>query len=542
MSAGTMTHSAAPQATAEERSRRITEGPRVWQEFVAEWYGRLVTIGGFFSILMVIFRRPVWMQWVSEAFNIVAIPVQSNLFVGAVLIMIGGALRRRLAAAFWMVIAYAAMVIVLSAWVLFQWAQYRSDPDIAVLNEDSTLLWLFVAEMVGLIIVVGVLLGAKRAFSAKLAPGSKSGALAILVGGLATSVLVTFALTLAFPASLISIKEKLQWSVWRALGLTFDVLVRHPAHRGHYWIALIAAILSIGALFLAASTFLRTSRARQFMSPADELHVRRLLAQYGDEDSLGYFATRRDKSVVFSPDGKAAVTYRVVASVSLASADPVGARESWPAAIAAWRRDARKNGWFPAVLSASEEGAQAYVDAGLKAIEIGDEAIIDVEDFNLDGRTMRQVRQAVTRVQRAGYTLQVRRHHEIPAEEMAHLEQLAEKWRDGATERGFSMAVGRLADPSDGRCVMATVHDADGTVRGLLSFVPWGTRGISLDLMRRDRIALNGLNEFMVAGVLAAAPGLGIRRMSLNFAMFRSTFSDADRVGAARSPASAMPC
>ena len=38
----------------------------------------------------------------------------------------------------------------------------------------------------------------------------------------------------------------------------------------------------------------------------------------GERDSLGYFATRRDKAVVFSPSGKAAVTYRVVSGVMLA--------------------------------------------------------------------------------------------------------------------------------------------------------------------------------------------------------------------------------
>ena len=49
-----------------------------------------------------------------------------------------------------------------------------------------------------------------------------------------------------------------------------------------------------------------------------------LLRDYGDHDSLGYFATRRDKSVVFAPSGRAAITYRVEVGVCLASGDPVG--------------------------------------------------------------------------------------------------------------------------------------------------------------------------------------------------------------------------
>ncbi len=41
--------------------------------------------------------------------------------------------------------------------------------------------------------------------------------------------------------------------------------------------------------------------------------MRRLVLQSGERDSLGYFATRRDKSVIFSSDRKAAVTYRALA-------------------------------------------------------------------------------------------------------------------------------------------------------------------------------------------------------------------------------------
>ena len=59
------------------------------------------------------------------------------------------------------------------------------------------------------------------------------------------------------------------------------------------------------------------------------------------------------------------------------------------------------------------------------------------------------------------------------------------------------MALSRIGDPADPDCVVVTAHQ-DGTLRGLLHFVPWGSDGLSLDLMRRDRTADNGLNEFLV--------------------------------------------
>ena len=179
-------------------------------------------------------------------------------------------------------------------------------------------------------------------------------------------------------------------------------------------------------------------------------------------DSLGYFALRRDKDVILSPNGRAGIAYRVEGSVSLASGDPLGDAESWDAAISSWLAECRAHAWIPGVLGASERAAAAFGRCGLDALELGDEAILDLRDFNLEGRDMRQVRQAVRRVERAGYTVRIRRHGAISREEMTELVADADRWRDGHSERGFSMALGRLGDPTDARCVMVEAFDADG--------------------------------------------------------------------------------
>ena len=69
-------------------------------------------------------------------------------------------------------------------------------------------------------------------------------------------------------------------------------------------------------------------------------------------------------------------------------------------------------------------------------------------------------------------------------------------------------------------------------VAGVLSFVPWGIDGFSLDVMRRHPDADNGVTEFMVTGLMAAGREIGIRRVSLNFAVFRSAFEEGARIGA----------
>ncbi len=218
-------------------------------------------------------------------------------------------------------------------------------------------------------------------------------------------------------------------------------------------------------------------------------------------------------------------------------------REALPGAIEPWLAEARAHGWIPAVMGASEEAGTVYSRHGLDALELGDEAIVETAEFTLEGRRrLRTVRQAYNRVEPAGYEVRIRRHEDIPADEMAYLLRRADDWRDGATERGFSMALGRLGDPSDGQCVMSGTHGRRGGVAGAAVLRAVGAAGLSLDLMRRDRDAENGLMEFMVIELLRRAQEIGITQVSLNFAMFRSASKEVDASVPDRSCDCGVPC
>ena len=97
------------------------------------------------------------------------------------------------------------------------------------------------------------------------------------------------------------------------------------------------ALLALGLVTLGTDPVPAAARA----AAAPAAHARRpgracggCSRGTGDRDSLGYFALRRDKSVVWSPTGKSCVAYRVTSGVMLASGDPLGDPEAWPGAIA----------------------------------------------------------------------------------------------------------------------------------------------------------------------------------------------------------------
>ena len=225
---------------------------------------------------------------------------------------------------------------------------------------------------------------------------------------------------------------------------------QHP----HVFVNALLGLFGALALMVAAIVLFRSQRAENALTGEDESAIRGLLELYGKNDSLGYFATRRDKAAVFAPNGRAAITYRVEVGVCLASGDPVGDPKAWPQAIEAWLRLCQEYGWAPGVMGASSAAAEAFREAGLNALQLGDEAILHPDGFRLSGPDMRAVRQAVTRARRAGLTVRIRRHRDISPDEMAEVIKRADAWRDTESERGFSMALGRLGDPADGDCLL----------------------------------------------------------------------------------------
>ena len=455
----------------------------------------------------------------------------SSLSAAAFYGVLAAAAERRKRVGWWGIVVVAGLhllgSVVLAFALWFAPAEvFGPDP---LGTEPSPLL---ASVLVAVQLVVFVLfVAARRHFPTRVRRGAVWRALAVLVLGLLLAAVVGFAVVSLFPGSLRTPESRAEWTFGEVTGsqVPSDLPGLGAPPRP---VALVLGVLGTVALLAPLFVLVRSQRAASVLSPDAEIRLRQLLRTYGEADSLGYFATRRDKAAIFAPAGKAVVTYRVVAGVSLASGDPIGDPDHWGPAIDSWIAEARAYAWIPAVMGAGEAGATVYRRAGLKVLEIGDEAVLNTARFDLAHPDLRQVRQTVQRLRAAGYTVRIRRHGDLSRQETDRLVTLADGWRSGETERGFSMALSRLGDPADAACMAVEALDAGGVPVALLSFVPWGERGLSLDLMRRDRGAVNGLTELMVAELAGRGSALGVERISLNFAVFRSAFEDGARIGA----------
>ncbi len=291
---------------------------------------------------------------------------------------------------------------------------------------------------------------------------------------------------------------------------------------------------TFGAFTLIVPLWLYIRRVKPIPKMTDEDldQVRTLIKHDLEQDSLGYFATRRDKSVIWALNRKAGIAYRVQGGVMLASGDPFGEYSLWPDAIAEFVRVAEEHAWTPAVMGCSDRGGEVWVEhAGMIAIDIGDEAIISVKDFTLEGRPMANVRQMVNRIKRKGYSCTTHKWSELDEPTRINLRKLAHEWRYGVAERGFSMSMDRFGEDSDPDAYI-TIAWLEGQIKGLQYYVPWTTNGLSLDRMQRERGTDPGVNELMIVESVEYARTHNLANVSLNFAAFRSLFERADKISA----------
>jgi len=253
----------------------------------------------------------------------------------------------------------------------------------------------------------------------------------------------------------------------------------------------------------------------------EERALARALVQVWGADTLAPFVLRADKSYFFSEDERAFVAYRVVGGVAIVSGDPVGPPAELDALVGRFIAFARERDWRVAILGASEGFLDLYRGYGLFALYHGDEAVVEVASFSLEGRPIRKVRQSVHRLQSAGYTAEVLHPKAIGPALRAELEAIATEWRGTEPERGFVMALDAFFRLEDEDAVFAIGRDADGRPRGFLHFAvsPAGS-ALSLSAMPRHRTTPNGFNEWLVCETVAWARTRGFEKVSLNFAPF----------------------
>ena len=500
-----------------------------WRQRVPAWMGWIYTIAALFCLVMIPFRYAVGHHIGRFTYLVLTVlGVPSTATLGTAVLLAFLALlcfsRKRIGAIVLIALQALHGLLCLVA-LIFSF----SNPDF-----DLTDLIILGTRLAIAALILAVLFASARSFWGKINAQSAWKALVILISGQLLVFGIGFAMARVIAPRSWASSPLALWVYARMSGLRlhrgFNIHFMFAHQAGFRALSFFIMVLSGLVVMIAANRFILGQRVKA-RTRSEDLALRSLLIKWGKADSLSYYATRDNRAVVFSADGQAVVSYGVALGVALAAGDPIGDPSSWENAVQRWKSYCYRQGWIPAVISASAQGARIYRHQGLRVRKMGDEAIISPERFERNSSAGRALAAAQRRVARAGVEIEICRQNELSAAQLREVAMVAELFRRG-NERGFSMSLDRMFAPQEGEQLIVTARGKDGHLQCLLTFVPWGQRAVSLNLMRRAENAVNGVVEAMVLTLLQQGPDKGIERFSLNFAMFREIFVEGEAVDA----------
>ena len=195
---------------------------------------------------------------------------------------------------------------------------------------------------------------------------------------------------------------------------------------------------SVLAAAIGMREMLRLAPGRAARPTAADLNAAERIARRQPR-SDAMLAMMGDKSFLFSGSGRTFLMYSKRGRDWVALYDPVGPREEWPALIASFIGLAHAHDGRPAFYQVRSEALPLYLETGLRLMKLGEEALVSLADFTLEGSRMAHLRYALKRGARDGLTAEVL---ESPAASLESLRAISDAWlaQRRAAEKGFSVA------------------------------------------------------------------------------------------------------
>lgn len=272
-------------------------------------------------------------------------------------------------------------------------------------------------------------------------------------------------------------------------------------------------VLGAVSMVYAIIMVFRPVLVRKPASEEETAHAKQIVERWG-RSSLARLTLLPDKSYLFTADGSV-IAYVLNNRVALTLGDPIGPPQSIPAAICEFRELCLRNDWYPAFYQTLPEYLEHYKAAGFDTLRIGQEAIVRLSSFTLEGKSGRRLRPSVNRLVKTGHFTLL---HEPPLSDglLDQLHIISDEWlrHVKGSEKRFSL--GWFDDDYIRSCPVMTVHASDGTAVAFANIMTeYQLNEITVDLMRYSRRAEPGTMDFLFVSLLEWAKEKGYESFNL---------------------------
>jgi phosphatidylglycerol lysyltransferase len=319
-----------------------------------------------------------------------------------------------------------------------------------------------------------------------------------------------------------SLAAALQTTLAQLTGLAPPALTpAFPHARGAHRLLESLDYAAVAALLYAAAVFFRPVAEKLVSLPHERDAAQAIMQQHG-ASAQGYFALMPGLSYLFSPAHQAVLGYRVVDGVAVVLRDPSGPDELVPPLLSEFRERCFRHDWLPCVLAATSRWLREFKALGLHCMKIGEEALLDLEGLSFSGKRWQDVRTALHRLPREGYSAQWYDVARDPQGWLPELQRISNAWLalQHGGEMGFTLGTWELALRYAHEQRMLVLLDGAGRPVAFMTFIPCFVPGggWSLDLMRKAGTLPPGSMEFLLATAILHFQAEGCALLSLSLA------------------------
>jgi phosphatidylglycerol lysyltransferase len=247
--------------------------------------------------------------------------------------------------------------------------------------------------------------------------------------------------------------------------------------------------------------------------------VRSLLEHTGGS-SLSHMATWQGHSYWFTPDGAAAVAYRVIGGIAITTGDPIGDPVARARAVRGFVAHCIEHARTPCLYSISAGVQSIAHEMGWSSVQVAEEVVLPLADLAFTGKKWQDVRTSLNKAQKAGIVAEWTSFPTAPLEITDQIRAISAEWAASTRLPEMGFTLGGLAELDDPEVRLLIAVDDDGTVHGATSWLPVRRNGEvigwTLDFMRRRADGANGVMDFLIASAALLCKSEGAEFLSLS--------------------------
>ena len=286
----------------------------------------------------------------------------------------------------------------------------------------------------------------------------------------------------------------------------------------------ICGFLSIAFLVFA---LIRPYTIKKEAVEDDFLLASELLEQYGTS-SLDYFKTYDDKNIFIAESKKSFLAYRVADNFAVVLENPVATSvDEIKQCIIEFDVYCYENGLRSIYYRVPEDNLELFASLHKKNLFIGQEAVVDLSVFTMEGGAKKSLRNAISKVKEKGFQTTI---HTAPVKDglLQKIKAVSDEWlvSTGRSEIVFSQ--GRFEWEELKQQTIITVENAEEKIVAFLNVIPDFAKGEgTYDLIRKTNDAPNGIIDFILLELFAYLKSQGCTSVNLGLAAL-SGIEDAD--------------